>query len=138
MTQFMIPAAVFVKDNKVLLVDKTEMVSGLKGWEIPGGRAAFGMTFEEALKDKIKNYFGVDISIKEVLPLVHMNMSVDKTMQFWVVPALCELNSEKFTLSPKIKEVKWFSKAEIDELDKKGQLVPGDKKILDYVFNRSQ
>jgi ADP-ribose pyrophosphatase YjhB (NUDIX family) len=133
----MIPAAVFLKDNRVLLVDKTEMVSGLKGWEIPGGRANFGMTFEEALKDKIKNYFDVEISIKEVLPLVHMNMSVDKTMQFWVVPALCELQSENFKLSSKIKETRWFSKTEIDELDRKGQLVPGDKKILDYVFNRS-
>ncbi len=132
--QYLTPCAIFEKDGKFLLVKKKEKASGLSGWEIPGGRAEFGEDYEQALKNKMKKYFGVEISILKTYGLVHSNMSVDGSMQFWVIPSLCRLKSEDFRLLDKISEVKWFTIGEIRQLAKEGQLIPGDLRILEIML----
>lgn len=143
-TQYIVPCAAIVKDNKLLLGFKHSSSSRhcLNKWEIPGGRAKFGQSYEEALKSKMKQYLGVGIKIEEILGFVHsvVSSSVDgkAIYHFYFIPARCRLLSERFKIDKsKLREVRWFSLKEVEDLHKKGELVDeGDLKIAKMVLKK--
>ena len=50
--QYVVPCALIKKENKILLTYKIRSSNPLtvNVWEIPGGRAPFGKSFEDGLK----------------------------------------------------------------------------------------
>jgi len=75
--QYLVVAGLIKSENKVLIVYKHTSTSDKcrNKWEIPGGKAAFGLSFNDALQKKIKNYLGVDTKIKRILPKIVSNVS---------------------------------------------------------------
>jgi len=141
--QYVVPVAIFVKDNKMLLGFKHSSCSAecTNKWEILGGKAKFGQSYEHALKAKMKQYLGVDIEILETLGIVHSIIShsidAEKEFQFFVIPSICKLLSEEFVLDKnKLKDVNWFSYEEMEDLHKQGTLVSGDLQIARIILGR--
>jgi len=139
---YLVPCAAIVKDNKLLLGFKQSLSRHcFNKWEILGGKAQFGQSYEEALKSKMKQYLGVDIEIVEIFGHVYSVVTDavkgDITYHFYVIPAKCRVLSENFKLDKnKVKEVGWFSYAEMEDLHKKGQLVGGDLNIAELVLSK--
>lgn len=134
--QYIVPLPVIKRDNKVLLVFKhtSSVVYCANKWELPGSRVAFGQTFEASLKDKTKRLIGIDVEIKEILGMVHSNVSDrmdgDGQSQCFVIPVVCETDATDFVIDEsKLREARWFSLNQIEELYNKGDLV--DKNDLE-------
>lgn len=134
--QYILPLAVLQQDNKLLLVFKhtSSAVMCTNKWELPGSRVDFGVSLEDSLIAKTKRSLGVDITVKAMLPRVYSSISdrSDGTgqMQFFVIPFLCEMNATDLILDEsKLREARWFTLPEIEELHTKGELV--DKNNLD-------
>jgi ADP-ribose pyrophosphatase YjhB (NUDIX family) len=136
-TQHLVPVGAIVKDNKILLGFKHNSSAEhcQNKWEVLGGKTKFGEKYEEALKNKMKQYLGVEIKVGKILPIVYSVVTKlrenGEEVQYYVVPAKCSLQSENFKLDTnKIREVKWFTLSEVQELHKKEQLVDsGDLEI---------
>lgn len=128
--QYVVPVVVIKRDDKVLLVFKhtSSAVMCTNKWELPGSRVDFGVSYEESVIAKTKRALGIDITVKEVLGRVHSNVSekVDGSgqVQFFVIPVLCETDATEFSIDEsKLREAKWFTLVEIEDLHTKGELV---------------
>ncbi|MBI4185510.1 NUDIX domain-containing protein [Candidatus Berkelbacteria bacterium] len=128
--QFLVPLAVIKRDDKLLLVFKhtSSAVMCTNKWEIPGSRIEFGLSLEESLIAKTKRALGIDITIKEVLGNIYSSVSdkIDGTgqVQYFIVPVLCQTDATDFVIDrSKLREARWFSLAEIEDLYAKGELV---------------
>ena len=87
-------------------------------WEFPGGAVEFGETLAQALRREMREEYGIEIEVAELLDVVD-HILVDEK-QHWVSPTyLCRIVSG----TPEIKEpekcsqIGWFSPEEVpDEL----------------------
>lgn len=86
-------------------------------WEAPGGMVHFGETREEAVKREMKEEFGVDLILQEVLQVFDEILPTDK--QHWVATtfiAKVEDGQEPKILEPeKCDAIGWFA---LDSLPK--------------------
>ena len=62
-------------------------------WEIPGCRAPFGKSFEDGLKEKIKEYLGVEIEIVRILSKIFSNTVEDEKSikHYFVICSECKI-----------------------------------------------
>lgn len=141
--QYIVPVPVIIKRDKILLVFKHQSSAEhcMNKWQIPGSRASFGQTFEDALKANTRKLLGVDIEVIKPLGFVHSVTSETmdgKSCHFFVIPAICKLRNETFSIDRgKLREARWFSYTEIEGLYNRGELVDeGDLKIADMALNR--
>ncbi len=126
---------IFCKNDKFLLVYKHSSSSDKckNRWEIPGGRAKFGLSFEEALKEKMRDYLGVEVTVGDVVPKIVSNISEesDVTKHYYVIAAKCKLDNENISLNPaKLNDYRWFDLAAINEMEENRILVAGDIELL--------
>jgi len=109
-------------------------------WEIPGGRAPFGKSFEDGLKEKMKEYLGVEIRIVNILPKIFSNTVEDEksTKHYFVICAECEIveNQEIKLNKEKLGAYKWFTYEECKELFNQGKLAPGDFEFIEISFQK--
>lgn len=85
-------------------------------WEFPGGAVEFGETLELALVREVKEEYGFDIEVQELLDVV--NHIIPDEKQHWVSPTfLCRVKSgTPRILEPhKCDEIGWFALVEIPE-----------------------
>lgn len=83
-------------------------------WEFPGGAVEFGDSLEDAIAREIREEFGIDIQVGELLGVC--NHLLPEEHQHWVSPSfLCTiLNGTPRILEPgKCSAIGWFS---LDEL----------------------
>ena len=111
-------AAIFNSEGKLFLKLRGKKAKNERGtWEIPGGSVEFGETLEDALKREIKEEYGIDISVIELLDVC--SHIIPDEHQHWVSPTyICKITRGK----PKIIEPKkcdaigWFTQKEIVKL----------------------
>jgi 8-oxo-dGTP diphosphatase len=78
-------------------------------WEFPGGSVEFGETLAEALQREMREEYGIEIQVGELLDVVDHILPDEG--QHWVSPAfICRIVSgEPRILEPeKCAEIKWF------------------------------
>lgn len=79
-------------------------------WEFPGGSVEFGETLAEALRREMREEYGIEIEVGELLDVVDHILAEEK--QHWVSPTyICRIISgEPHILEPgKSAEIGWFS-----------------------------
>ena len=91
---------------------KAKNESGL--WEFPGGSVEFGETMAEALRREMREEFGIEITVGELLDVVDHILKEEG--QHWVSPTfLCTITSgEPSIMEPeKCAEIGWFRPDEV-------------------------
>ncbi len=85
-------------------------------WEFPGGSVEFNETLEHALVREIREEYGVEIEVRELLDVVSHILPAEK--QHWVSPTfLCTVKSGTPSIREphKCDEIGWFAVDEIPE-----------------------
>jgi 8-oxo-dGTP diphosphatase len=110
-------AVIFNSENRVFLARRGKEARNESGkWEFPGGAVEFGETLEHALLREVREEYGFEIVIDELLDVVNHLIPAEK--QHWVSPTfLCRIKSGMPSiLEPhKCDEIAWFELAEIPE-----------------------
>lgn len=85
-------------------------------WEFPGGSVEYGETLADALKREMREEYGIEIAIGDLLDVVDHILS--EQGQHWVSPTyLCTIvTGEPRILEPgKCSEIGWFQPKEMPE-----------------------
>lgn len=78
-------------------------------WECPGGSVEFGETLADALKREMREEYGIEISVDELLDVADHILPAEK--QHWVSPTfICKvISGEPRILEPlKCSDIGWF------------------------------
>lgn len=113
-----IGAIITNNESKFFLSKRGKKARNEKGkWEFPGGALEFGDSFEETIKREIREEFGIEIEVGEMVDV--FNHLIPEEKQHWVALAyFCKIkNGTPAILEPeKSEEIGWFSLEEIKQL----------------------
>lgn len=111
-------ALIINNEGKTFLAKRGKEVRNEKGlWEFPGGGVRFGDTVEDTIIREIKEEYGVDIEIIELLGV--NNHIIPDEKQHWVSPCfICKIISGMpEILEPhKCDEIGWFTIEEASKM----------------------
>jgi 8-oxo-dGTP diphosphatase len=109
-------AMVFNSEGKVFLSKRGPNARNDAGkWDFPGGSVEFGETCKGAIKREIREEFGIEIEILDMIELVDHIMP--EQGQHWVSPsyvARLTKGTPKIMEPKKISEIKWIDLKDID------------------------
>lgn len=114
-----IGAAILNREGKLFLAKRGDKAKNETGkWETPGGGLEFGETVEEALKREMKEEFGIEIEIIELLN-VYDHILKDEGQHWVAISYLCKLTEHTPTiLEPeKCSAIGWFTLDEGEKLE---------------------
>ena len=122
-------AVILNSEGRVFLAKRGREVRNESGmWEFPGGGVEFGETLEHALAREVREEYGLEIEVQELLDVVNHLIPAEK--QHWVSPTfLCRVKSGAPSIREphKCDEIGWFTLDEIPE----GLLTIASKKSLE-------
>src|SRR3989338_2351556 len=123
--------AIIEKDNKILLLKRSEKYDHLKDqWDIPGGRINFGEEPEEGLKREIEEETGLELEeIKQILDA----STVFKNEERHIVRItyLCTVKEGTHKTSHEHTHIEWVLKEKLKELGIEDKLI---NKVLEKYF----
>jgi len=85
-------------------------------WEFPGGSVEFGETLADAIRREIKEEYGVEIRVGELLDVVDHILPAEG--QHWVSPTyLCSITTGTPTIREPAKcvEIQWFALSDVPD-----------------------
>ena len=83
-------------------------------WEFPGGKVEEGEDLKNCLKREIKEELGVEIEVKERLPLNIHTYSNERSIK--LIPFRCSLQTLEINLKEHLK-IEWASPGELLKFD---------------------
>jgi mutator protein MutT len=108
-------AIIVDKQGRLFLARRGAKAKNERGlWEFPGGSVEFGETLAETLRREMREEFGVEIAVGELLDVVDHILKEEG--QHWISPTfLCTITSgEPRIMEPeKCAEIGWFRTNEI-------------------------
>jgi len=108
---------IFNSGRRIFLARRGREVRNESGkWEFPGGAVEFGETIEHALQREVREEYGFEIEVKELLDVVDHIIPAEK--QHWVSPTfLCRITNGTPTIREphKCAEIAWFELDKISE-----------------------
>lgn len=128
MKQIEVVAAIIIKGNKILCVQRKESKLPYisKKYEFPGGKMELGETREETIIREIKEELDIDIIVKEAfLTITHQYPDFHITMHSFI----CESNDTEVTLTEHI-NFQWLGKEELNKLDWAAADIPIVNKLI--------
>jgi 8-oxo-dGTP diphosphatase len=129
-------AVIFDPGGRVFLAKRGSEARNESGrWEFPGGGVEFGETLEHALAREVREEFGIEIVVLELLNVV--NHLIPDEHQHWVSPTfLCGIASgtPRIREPHKCDEIGWFA---IDAIPEDG-LTIASKKSLESLRRRKR
>jgi len=110
--------AVIVDDGgRLFLARRGPQAQNDRGlWEFPGGSVEFGEKLAEALQRELREEYGVEIVVRDLLDVVDHILPAEG--QHWVSPAfICTITSGAPTIreSEKCTEIGWFQPDEMPD-----------------------
>jgi 8-oxo-dGTP diphosphatase len=127
-------AVIFGHTGKIFLAKRGKEVRNESGkWEFPGGAVEFNETIESALVREVREEYGFEISVLELLDVVDHIIPEEK--QHWISPTfICAVKSGKPMIREphKCEEIGWFELDQISEV----QLTIASRKSLASIRKR--
>jgi len=103
------------EDGRLFLSQRGEHAGNERGlWEFPGGAVEFGETLAHALKREMREEYGIEIEVGELLDVV--DHILPEEGQHWVSPTyICRIQSgEPRILEPaKCSAIGWFEPSRV-------------------------
>jgi mutator protein MutT len=103
-------AVIVDSDSRLFLAKRGPKAKNERGlWEFPGGSVEFGETLAEALKREMREEYGIEIAVGELLDVV--DHILPEEGQHWVSPSfICSVvKGEPVIMEPeKCSEIGWF------------------------------
>jgi 8-oxo-dGTP diphosphatase len=103
-------AVIVATDGRLFLAKRGPKAKNERGlWEFPGGSVEFGETLAEALKREMREEYGIEIAVGELLDVV--DHILPEEGQHWVSPSfICSVvKGEPVIMEPeKCSEIGWF------------------------------
>jgi len=128
-------AVIMLADGKVFLAKRGREVRNETGkWEFPGGSVEFNETLEHALVREVREEYGMEIEVLDLLDVVDHIIPTEK--QHWVSPSfLCRVKSGvPSILEPhKCDAIGWF---ELNRIPK-DQLSIASKKTFESLMKKT-
>ncbi len=110
-------AVIVAEDGKLFLAQRGPQAKNERGrWEFPGGSVEFGETLADALRREMREEYGIEIAVGELLDVV--DHILPEEGQHWVSPAfLCRiLTGEPGILETgKCSQIGWFAPDAVPE-----------------------
>ena len=128
MKQVHVTAAVIVKDDKILCVQRGENKLSYisRKWEFPGGKVEAGEALEDTIRREILEELNLEISVREFFVQVnHQYPDFKLKMDTFI----CEIDSGEPQLTEHI-DFKWLLKDELSALDWAAADLPIVEKLL--------
>ena len=133
--QVLISNGIVEKNGKFLMVkrDREWDEKAHNKWEIPGGKVDFGEKPGKAAVREVEEETGFMVKSPRLLENVYTHVWEynSRMSQIVIFPYLCELEGGEKDVSDKnVKDVDWFTREEIRELE----CLPGTEEMLDMAL----
>lgn len=112
--------ATFARDGRVLLLRNVRSKwQGKVFWDFPGGRIRESETFEKALRRAVLEETGIrDFTMGRLIGTYLLKTDIEYKTGLMLLMYQCETNEEKITVSDEHDTYGWFTKEEIEKLDR--------------------
>jgi 8-oxo-dGTP diphosphatase len=104
-----VTCAIILKDNKVLIAQRSEKMDLPLHWEFPGGKIKNNESAEDCLKREILEELNLNVELETSLTPTTYKYS---TKEIKLIPFICSLKSGNLELAEH-KEVLWVSTTEL-------------------------
>ncbi|MBK7808177.1 MAG: (deoxy)nucleoside triphosphate pyrophosphohydrolase [Saprospiraceae bacterium] len=121
-----VACGVILHENKVLCVQRSEIMSLPLKWEFPGGKIEKNETPEQCLYREIKEELGIYIEIFEKLTNSYYDYG---SFEIILIPYLCKYLGDEIILSEH-KEFQWLLFSELTKLEWAPADIPIVKEII--------
>lgn len=126
-----VTCAIIEWETKVLCAQRSELMPLPLKWEFPGGKLEAGEELEACIIREIKEELGVDIYIKDKLPISVFDYG--DARQICLYPFICHIELGTIQLKEH-KQVLWLPVDELKSLDWAAADIP----ILDHYLARKK
>ncbi|MCK9398846.1 MAG: (deoxy)nucleoside triphosphate pyrophosphohydrolase [Bacteroidales bacterium] len=108
-----VTCAIILRDNKILVTQRSETMDLPLKWEFPGGKIEVNETAENCLRREIKEELNIEIELLEKLETKCFNY---ETFSINLIPFVSKYLAGEIVLAEH-KDFKWFAKEELKFLD---------------------
>ena len=108
-----VTCAIIVREERVLITQRSESMPHPLKWEFPGGKVKEGESPEHCIKREIFEELGLKVVVKQSLPAVE---HVYNTHSIKLIPFICHLDEGKIVLSEH-RSYRWIHKEELESVD---------------------
>ncbi|MFC2080065.1 (deoxy)nucleoside triphosphate pyrophosphohydrolase [Bacteroidota bacterium] len=123
-----VTCALILKDDKMLLTQRSESMSHPLRWEFPGGKIQDGESPENCIKREISEELHIEITLERMLPSVIYDYGLNKIK---LTPFICSMDTDQIMLEQH-KAYVWISKDEIEEYD----LLEADIEVINSLYDQ--
>lgn len=108
-----VTCAIIKKGNKILIAQRSELMSHPLRWEFPGGKVKKGESPENSIIREIREELNIEILIDRMLPSVCHDYGI---LKINLIPFVCKLKSGEILLQEH-KSFAWIEKHQVSNFD---------------------
>ncbi len=108
-----VACAIIIKDEKVLVTQRSEKMPHPLMWEFPGGKVKEGESPEQCILREISEELGLKIRVEQLLPSVTHEYGIHLIK---LIPFICSVKEGEISLTEH-KSYRWIPFEEIDSAD---------------------
>ena len=108
-----VTCAIIIKNDRVLVTQRSEHMPHPLKWEFPGGKLKVGESPEYCIKREIFEELGIKVAVNQLLPSVKYNYD---THTVKLIPFICSVKEGRISLSEH-KSFRWVSLESLKTVD---------------------
>jgi 8-oxo-dGTP diphosphatase len=108
-----VTCAIIMKDDQVLIAQRSETMSHPLQWEFPGGKLKPGESPLKCVVREIREELNAEIDVDQLLPSVIFTY---EKAEIKLIPFICTLESDEIKLLEH-KDYQWIRKSDLDAYD---------------------
>jgi 8-oxo-dGTP diphosphatase len=117
-----VTCAIIMKDDMVLIAQRSEAMSHPLQWEFPGGKLKPGESPLKCVVREIREELNAEIDVDQLLPSV---IHAYGNIEIKLIPFICTLESDEIRLQQH-KDYQWIRKSEVEAYD----ILEADRQVI--------